>query len=178
MSRIRLEHLLDIGRVIRPHGLAGLLRIQSYAQSEETFLDPGTVYLRTRSGDLHEYPVESVRPQKRVHLMKLVGIDSLDAAEKYRDAEILIRRDALRREQEDEFFWYELIGLSVYLRSGEYLGTIEEVLPTSSHDIYVAREGKKEILIPAVHEVVEEIDIDNRKMIISEVEGLLDLNEV
>ena len=91
---------------------------------------------------------------------------------------MLLRRDALRREQEDEFFWYELIGLSVYLRSGEYIGTIEEVLPTGSHDIYMAREGKKEILIPAVHEVVEEIDIDNRKMIISEVKGLLDLNEV
>jgi 16S rRNA processing protein RimM len=178
LSRIHLEDLLEIGRVIRPHGLAGLLRIQSYAQSEGSFLDAGTVYLHTRSGDIHEYPVESVRPQKSVHLMNLVGLDSLDAAEEYRDAKILIRRNALRREQEDEFFWYELIGLSVYLRSGEYIGTIEEVLPTGSHDIYVAREGKQEILIPAVHEVVEEIDIDNRKMIISEVKGLLDLNEV
>ena len=178
MSRIHREDLLEIGRVIRPHGLAGLLRILSYAQSEETFLIAGTVYLRARSGDIHEYPVASVRPQKRAYLMKLTGLESLDAAEKYRDAVILIRTDALRREQEDEFFWYELIGLAVYLRSGEYLGTIEEVLPTGSHDIYVAREGKKELLIPAVHEVVEEIDIANRKMIISEVEGLLDLNAV
>ena len=110
--------------------------------------------------------------------MKLRGLDSLEAAERYRDAEILIRRDALRREHEDEYFWSELIGLSVYLRSGEYLGTIEQVLPTASHDIYVARAGEKEILIPAVHEVVEEIDIDSRKMTITEVEGLLDLNEV
>jgi 16S rRNA processing protein RimM len=138
----------------------------------------GTVYLRARSGDIHEYPVASVRPQKRAHLMKLTGLESLDEAEKYRDAAILIRSDALRCEREDEFFWYELIGLAVYLRSGEYLGTIEEVLPTASHDIYVAREGKKELLIPAVHEVVEEIDIANRKMIIFEVEGLLDLNAV
>jgi len=177
LESVHLEDLLEMGRVVRPHGLAGLLRILSYAHSEETFLNAGTVYLQPRSGDIHEYPVISVRPQKRVLLMKLRGLDSLEAAERYRDAEILIRRDALRREHEDEFFWYELIGLSVYLRSGEYLGTIEQVLPTASHDIYVARAGEKEILIPAVHEVVEEIDIDNRKMTIS-VEGLLDLNEV
>ncbi len=178
MSRIHPQDLLEIGRVIRPHGLAGLLRIRSYAQSEETFLSAETVYLRTRSGDIREYAVESVRSQKGMPLMKLGGLCTLEAAEKYRDAEILIRRDALRREHEDEFFWYELIGLSVYLRSGVYLGTIEQILPTGSHDIYVARLGKKEILIPAVHEIVEEIDIGNRKMIISEVEGLFDLNAV
>lgn len=178
MNGIHLEELLVVGRVIRPHGLAGLLRIRSYAQSEETFRNAGTVYLHTRSGDIRKYPVASVRPQKRVHLMKLEGLDSLDTAEQYRDAEILIRRDALRREHDDEFFWYELIGLSVYLRAGDYLGTIEEVLPTGNHDIYVVREGAKEILIPAVHEVVTEVDLDNRKMIITEVEGLLDLNEV
>jgi 16S rRNA processing protein RimM len=178
LSRIQLEELLIIGEVIRPHGLAGLMRIRSYAESEETFTTAGAVYLRTRTADIHEYPVEAVRPQKKVYLLKLAGIDSIEAAEGFRDAEILIRRDALRREHEDEFFWYELIGLSVYLRSGDFLGTIEEVLPTGSHDIYVVREGTKEFLIPAVHAVVEEVDLDNRKMIITEMEGLFDLNEV
>jgi len=80
--------------------------------------------------------------------------------------------------EKDEYFWHELIGLRVYLASGRYLGTVEDVLPTAGNDIYVVREGKEEFLIPAVREVVQRIDLEGGKMILSEMEGLLDLNEV
>jgi 16S rRNA processing protein RimM len=110
--------------------------------------------------------------------MKLEGLNTLEEAEEYREASILIKRDSLSREGDGEYFWHELIGLEVYLSGGEYVGTIRHILPTGSNDIYVVQEGKKEVLIPAVHDVVKEVDLINNRMIISEVEGLLDLNEV
>ncbi len=167
-----------MGKVVRPHGIEGALRIKSYAQSEESFLSAGTVSLRSSSGDIREYAVSSVRPHKNILLMKLEGLNTLEEAEKYRGAAILIKRHSLPRAEEEEYFWHELIGLEVYLSEGEYVGTIRHILPTGSNDIYVVQEGKKEVLIPAVHDVVREIDLTNNRMIISEVEGLLDLNEV
>jgi 16S rRNA processing protein RimM len=104
-------------------------------------------------------------------------LDSRDQVESYRGAEILIRKAAVSRDK-DEYFWHELIGLRVFLETGRYLGTVKEIVPTAANDIYVVREGKEEFLIPAIHDVVKAIDLESGKMIISEVEGLLDLNEV
>ncbi len=167
-----------MGEVIRPHGLEGLLRIISYAQSEESFLNAGTIFLRSTSGETHKEVVISVRPHKNIYLMKLKGLNSLEEAEKYRGASVLIEKVSLSHENDEEFFWYELINLKVYLKGGKYIGTIKHILPTGSNDIYVVRKGEKEVLIPAIHDVVEEIDLTNKKMIISDMEGLLDLNEV
>jgi 16S rRNA processing protein RimM len=178
LSKVSPEDLLLMGKVVRPHGIEGVLRIKSYAQSEESFLNAGTVILRSISGESRGYAVSSVRPHKNILLMKLEELNTLEEAEKYRGAAILIRKDILLRAGDEEFFWHELIGLEVYLSGGEYVGTIKHILPTGSNDIYVVQEGKREVLIPATHDVVKEIDLINNRMIISEVEGLLDLNEV
>ena len=178
MSKVSPEDLLLLGKVVRPHGIEGALRIKSYAQSEESFLRAGTVFLRSSSGDIREYTVLSARPHKDILLMKLEGLNTLEEAEKYREASILIKRDSLPTKGDEEYFWHELIGLEVYLSEGEYVGTIRHILPTGSSDIYVVQKGKKEVLIPAVHDVVKEIDLIHNRMIISEVEGLLHLNEV
>lgn len=171
------DNLLLVGKVIGPHGLGGLLRIWSYAESEKTFLSSGKVFLGLASGQTHAYRVLSVVAHKNAFLMKLEGLSTLDEAETYRNAAILIEKIGLSREEEDEYFWHELIGLEVYLNTGESIGTLKHILPTGSNDIYVVQKGEKEVLIPAIHDVVQEIDLDRKTMIISDMEGLLDLNE-
>jgi 16S rRNA processing protein RimM len=109
--------------------------------------------------------------------MELEGLNSRDDAEEYREAEILVRKDTLTRE-EDEFFWFELLGLDVYLDTGEYLGKITQIIPAKGNDIYVVKGETKEILIPATYEVISKIEVKGKKMIISAIDGLLDLNEV
>jgi len=172
------EELLLVGSVLRPHGLKGFLRIRSYAQSEKTFLNAGALFLKTTSGETREHAVLSISPHQSIFLLKLKGLESLEEAETYRGAAIFIRKGALTRESDEEFFWHEIIGLEVYLTSGEYLGTIREVFPTGSNDVFVVREEGVEILIPAIHDVVREIDLDRRRMTIEPMEGMLDLNEV
>ena len=177
MSQVSSGSLLLVGKVILPHGKRGLLRIRSYARSEASFLDAGTVFLRPVSGEIREFGVISVNAHKNTFLMRLKGLASRSEAEGYKGAEILISKETLVSE-EDECFWYELLGIKVYLDTGDYLGRISHIISAGSNDIYVVREGDKEIFIPATHEVVKEIDLDNEKMIISAMEGLLDLNEV
>lgn len=167
-----------MGKVLRPHGLEGKLRILSYAESEKSFLRPGTVILKTEGGEPCEYEVSSVKPHKNVLLLKLKGLTSPEEAERYRGAGIYLKKSLVVREREDEFFWHEIIGLRVHLSTGKYIGTVREIFQTGSNDIYVVRGGEKEILIPAIHDVVRGIDLVGKKMIIFPMEGLLDINEV
>jgi len=171
------DSLLLIGKVLRPHGLRGLLKIESYAHSRTTFLEARTLFIRAISGKLIEFTVSSVSPYKNSLLIKLDGLDQKEEAENLRGAEIFIKKGSLVR-NEDEYFWHEILKLGVYLESGSYLGIVSQIISTGGNDIYVIKDGKREILIPATHEVIKEIDLEKRIMIITPMEGLLDLNEI
>jgi 16S rRNA processing protein RimM len=177
LARVSPEHLLLVGKVIRPHGLEGLLRIVPFSSSEEPFFNAGTVCLKRHSGETDSFSVSSVRPHKTILLMKLDGLDSVEQAEAYRGAEILVAREDLGPVEEDEYYWDELLHLEVFLDSGEYLGTLTQIIPTKANDIYVVRNGEREQMIPATREAIREIDLEGGKMVVSAMEGLLDLNE-
>jgi 16S rRNA processing protein RimM len=170
------ESLLLIGKVLRPHGLEGLLKASSYAESPETFINLKVVHLKGVSGEFVEYRVISIKPHKKFFLLNLDGLRALKDAEQYRGAEIYVGKDCLGR-GEGDYFWYELIGLKVYSLNGRLIGEIKQILSTGSNDIFIVGDGKGEVLLPATHEVVKQIDIKNQRVIISEMEGLLDLNE-
>jgi 16S rRNA processing protein RimM len=104
-------------------------------------------------------------------------VNSFEEAEAYRSASLFVKKDVLDRGG-DEYFWHELIGLRVYMDSGEFLGEVQNIFRTGGHDIYVVKDGEKEILIPAVHHVIADIDLERGAMTITHMEGLLDLNEV
>jgi 16S rRNA processing protein RimM len=175
LTRVGPTDLILIGQVVRPHGLTGLLRIVSYAQSKETFLKAGSVLLKTGENELYERKVVSIRPHRAVFLLKLGGLNSIDQTEALRGAGIFIRKDSLVQNYEDEFFWYELVGLEVYLTTGTRLGVLKEIFPTGSNDVYVVEGQGKEFLIPAIDQVVKEINLPYKRMVISPIKGLLEL---
>jgi 16S rRNA processing protein RimM len=178
LGKVSPEDVLLIGKVIRPHGLKGLLKIDSYAESIETFLTAGKVFLKGPSEETAEYAVASITPSSKSFLLKLDGLDTLEQAKTYRGWGLYILKRGLRRRGDDEYFWYELIGLPVYLDTGERVGVIVHILAAAGHDIFVVQQGDKEVLIPAVHDIIKEVDLENKKVVITEIEGLLDLNEV
>ena len=178
MSEVSPDNLLLVGKVIRPHGLRGLLRVWSYSQSDETFLNKETIFLKADPEVFNPIRVISVTPHKNIYLMELDGLNSLEEAERFRGAEVFVNKDDLVRNDKNEYFWYELIGLQVFLDTDLYLGTLTEIMVTGSNDIYVVRKGKNELLVPAIHDVVKEIDLENKKMIITEMQGLFSINEV
>jgi len=177
LNRDLHDNLLLIGKVIRPHGIGGLLKVSSYAQSPETFKSSGAVYLKDGSGALSGHRVSSIKPQKNLFLLKLEGVDSLEKAESYRGAGIYLNKEDLGRKEAGEYFWFELIGIRVYSIKGDLIGTVKHIFSTPSNDIYVVERGKKEILIPAIDSAVREIDLENQRIIVSEMEDYLDLNE-
>jgi 16S rRNA processing protein RimM len=177
LGKVCSEDLLLIGKVIRPHGLKGLVRIESFAESRETFLNAEEVFLEMPSGKTAKHGIVAVTPSNKFFLLKLEGLDTWEQAERYRGGNVYIRKSRLSR-QSDEYFWFELIGLPVYLDTGERVGVIRHIVPAPGHDIYVAQEGEKEIFIPAVHDVIKEVDLENERVVITGMEDLLRLNEV
>ena len=170
--------LVVLGEVTRPHGLKGLLRVKSYARSRESFLNAGKVILKDRSGKLTEFRVCSVVEHKGLLLLSLEGLHSLEQAEEYRGASVFVKKESLGELQEDEYFWHELLGLKVFLDTGQYLGRISHIIPTGGTDVFVIKEGKRELMIPAAHNVVKEINLTRQSMVITPPEGLLELYEV
>ncbi|MBW1927632.1 MAG: 16S rRNA processing protein RimM [Deltaproteobacteria bacterium] len=178
MRRISPADLIIIGKVRRPHGLKGLLQVESYAESHESFLQAGTVFLKDASQGLVEYRVVSARPHKRALLVALEGIGSIEDAERFRGSVIMAKKAVFQRSPEGEFFWHELLGLEVYLDSGEYLGKLSQIIPTGANDVYVVKKGEREYLIPATVEVIRQVDLEQGTMTISPLEGMLDTNEI
>ncbi len=172
------EKLLLVGKVIKPHGFKGLIRAWSYARTIDSFLHSGTVFFKLENRHPVEHRITDVKPHKNFFIISIEGIKTFDGADSLRGADILVEKDQLTRNSKDEFFWFELINLKVYLDSGEYLGAIKEIIPTGSNDVYVVKQNSSEFLIPAIYEVVKKIDLDKGEMIITAMDGLLDLNEV
>lgn len=166
-----------LGEVLRPHGLEGLLRVRSYARSETSFVEAGTVRVRSASGKTSPHRVLSARPHKNIVLLKLEGVNSAETAEELRGTEVLVAAETILRE-EGEYLWQELIGLRVFLDSGEHIGDISRIMDAGGNEIYVVRDGEREIYLPATWEVVSEIDLEKGRMTVRAMEGLLDLNEV
>lgn len=175
MGQKDLKDLILIGHVIRPHGLTGQLRIVSYSESKETFFRAGSVFLSLDKKEFFENEVVSLKFQGSAYILRLSHINSVDAAERYKGAEILISKESLTKKDTDEFFWYELIGLDVYLLSGKYLGVLKRIFSTGANDVYIVEGEGREYLIPATHQVIKEIIIGDKKMIISPIKGLLDI---
>jgi len=169
------KDFVQIGHIIRPHGVAGLLKIVSYAQSKETFLKAGSVYIAKANREFDEHTVVSLSERGSRYLLKLSGVDSLQTAQELRGAEIWIGKESLEEKQEGDFYHRELLGLGVYLDTGRYLGVLKGIFPTGSNDVYVVEGQRKEYLIPAIYEVVKEVHVSEGRMVISAMKGLLDL---
>ena len=91
--------MLLLGKILRPHGLEGAVRVWSYARSEASFLEAGEVLLRPVSGRPHSCKVLSAKPHKNILLIQLEGVDSLEQAEELRQAQVLVRAEAIAREE-------------------------------------------------------------------------------
>lgn len=165
---------LAMGKVVGTHGIRGELKILSHADSLDPFAPEKRLILSGKGRHRGVFSVASSRPHKRVILLALEGIHTIEDAEPWVGCEILVPREALPALEEGDYYWFEIIGMQVNGVDGRGLGRVEAVFPTGSNDVYVVRDGKKEILIPAIDSVVVDIDKESRVMQVDLPEGLED----
>jgi 16S rRNA processing protein RimM len=164
--------LLEIGKIVRPHGIAGRMKVLSHLESQDVLTGLAEVSVGRKVQEAVVFPLEAVQPGKGSFILKLKGIEDRDAAARYKGLSVWMTSDGMKKLPEGEYYWRDIIGLQVVTEEGDALGRIESVFPTGSNDVYVCRNGEKEILLPAIEEVVRKIDMDRRIMVVRLLKGL------
>lgn len=164
---------LEIGQIVNTNGLKGLLVVNPFTDDIRRFEDLETIYI-VYDKELIEKKITDVKYKKNQVLLKLSGIDTIEEAEKFRECYLKIdRKDAIKLPK-DTYFIVDLIGLEVYTVDNEFLGKIDDIYQTGSNDVYVIKDKLgKQTLLPAISEVVKKVDIDNKKMIVKLIRGIM-----
>ncbi len=157
-----MKELISIGQITKPHGVRGEVKVLSLTDSLERFRELDKVLI-----DGKEVAITSVKLQSDRAILKLEGIDSMDQADEYRNKYLEVKREDAMELDEDSYYIADLLDCVVYDTDGEELGKVYQVIETGSNDVYwVKGEGKKDVLVPALKTIVEEVDIENGKIVI------------
>lgn len=162
---------LIVGRVVRPHGIRGAIQVEILTDTPEHIATLETLYL----GPHHlPYQVEQVRFHKKRLLLELKECTDCDAAEALREYSVAIAIEDAVPLAEDEFYHFQLEGMTVQTDTGEELGELVEILsPPGANDVYIVHGLRGEVLLPAIPEVVQEIDLEAGRIVVHLIPGLL-----
>lgn len=164
-----MEDKFEIGKIVNTFGIKGEVKILPYTEDVNSFKKMKNIYVN----DL-KIKIQSVKFHKNFVILKLEGIDDMTSAENLRNSIIKIERKK-EKLPENTYYIKDLIGLEVITDDdGNTLGLVKDIYNTGANDIYTieTKEGK-EILLPAIKEVIKEVDIENRKIIVHILKGLI-----
>lgn len=167
--------MLEVGKIVNTHGLRGEVKVVAWTDYPEDFENIEYVYVKNKTAD-EKLHISSIKYQKNNLIIKFSEIKDINKAEKYKNLTLYAEREMLGELPEGVYYIADLIGAEVLDEKGEKLGVIADVFNTGANDIYdVKRDGKKNILIPVIDDVVKEIDIDRKIVRIEMMEGLDEL---
>ncbi|MEA3345167.1 MAG: ribosome maturation factor RimM [Chloroflexota bacterium] len=161
---------LIIGEILRPQGVRGEVRVRILTDFPERFRTLKRAYLGQALAPVN---VERAHFHQKWVLLKFAGYNDRTAAEELRGALIQIPVEEAIPLEEDEYYLHQIVGLGAWTVEDEYLGRVREILPTGSNDIYVVWGPKGEILLPAIEEVIHEVDLEAGRLTVKLLEGLV-----
>jgi 16S rRNA processing protein RimM len=166
------EPYIATGRIIKPYGVRGWVKVASLSSNPERF-SIGNAFMLEGSESRPRLVIEEEEKRRSELLIKFEGIEDRETAAKLSGKLLLVRPGELGECPEDSFWEHELLGLSVETTDGRRLGEATEVIETGANDVLVVA-GKKEYLIPLIEDVIERVDLKRKIMVIRPVPGLLE----
>ena len=167
-----MDEIVEIGKIKRAAGLKGRFLIASYLESPEILHGVERIRIERPDGRSSWHAVGYVNWSKKSIALEVEGIGNREEAEALVGSRVGVPSDLLGDPPEGEFYWKDLLGMAVFSESGERLGTIERVFRTGSNDVFVCTGGTREILLPAIEDVIREVDIPGKAMVVRLLEGL------
>lgn len=163
----------EIGQIVNHFGIKGILKVNPFTDDISQFEEMETI-LVDKKGNLQEMQIEEVKYSKNQVLLKLKGIETVEEAEKYRNCYLKLPREKARKLPKNTYFIADLIGLEVYTEEGNLLGKVDDIYNTGASDIYVIKdELGKQILLPAIKEVIKQVDLEQEKIVVHLLDGLV-----
>ena len=171
-----MEQFLQVGVISSTHGLRGEVKVFPTTDDAARFQTLKNVVLDTGRKKL-DLEIQSVRFFKQFVIVKFKGIDNINDIEKYKGKSLFVTRENAVELEENEYYIGDLIGMEVYTDdSEERFGVLKDVMETGANDVYCVKtpEGK-ELLLPAIHDCILDVDLDKEEMLVHVLPGLLDL---
>ena len=178
MSDLPSTERVILGEVVGAHGLTGDVRVRVAGDSPDHILSVETLWMGRRVGD-PEARRRTVRDRGMARpgevRLNFEGIDRRDQVQPIMGLLLFVSADVLPDLPEDEFYWYELIGCQVESETGELVGDVREIWETGAHDVLVVQnEDGLRRLIPTARELMKEIDLKTRRIVVVDLPGLLE----
>ena len=167
------QEYFEIGQIVNHFGIKGMVKVNPFTDDISKFENLNSVLVE-KNGKLVDIQIEEVKYSKNQVLLKLKGIDTVEEAEKYRGCYIKIARKDTKKLPKDTYFIADLIGLTVYTDENILLGKVEDIYNSGANDIYVIKsDDGKQILLPAIKEVIKQIDLEQEKIMVHLIKGLI-----
>ncbi len=167
--------MISIGRIVRPHGLAGDVVVESATDFPETRFRKGARLRTSTNGVL---TIAASRPQGDRWVIRFTGLASIEAVEPLRDVELQIEPDALGALPAGQYYLHDLVGCTVQTADGQVIGPVAIVYTGAAQAVLGITGASGEILVPMAGDICREVDITARRITIVPPEGLLDVNVV
>ena len=165
--------LFVFGEIVKTRGLRGCLKALSFLESQNILEGIDFVYLESRSGQRTQHKIKKIDPAGKFLFIELKDIGDIDAARSLVGFKLLMPRSLLDNLPVGEYYWMDIIGLDVYTQESRHLGRISSIFPTGSNDVYVCQGESGEILIPAIADIVVNVDLVSHRITVKMPEGLL-----
>lgn len=167
-----MEQLLQVGVISSTHGVRGEVKVFPTTDEPERFLELKNVILDSGKEQI-PLEIQGVKFFKQFVILKFKGIDNINDIEKYKGKSLLVTREDAVELKEDEYYIADLIGMQVETDTGEH-GVLKDVLETGANEVYVINfENLGEVLVPAIHSCILDVDIENMQMKVHLLKGLV-----
>ena len=167
------QEYFEVGQIVNTFGIKGFVKVKPFTDNIDRFEELKYVLIQ-KDKQLIQMQIEEIKYKDMLVLLKLKGIEDINMAEKLKGCYLKIKREDSKKLPEDTYFIADLIGLDVYTDEGNLLGKVDDIYNNKSSDIYVIKdELGKQILLPATKEVIKQVDIENEKIVVHLIDGLI-----
>lgn len=174
MSSVEKDEFVVIGKITRPQGIRGEVRVMPLTMDINRFSDLSDIYIAQEGRDgCDKRSIERVWHKKSLVVLKLSNCESYEDAEELRGCEVKVLEKDRITLSEDAYFWDDLIGMDVVSEDGEEIGRVFEIFPTGSNDVLVVRSKEREVLLPFIGDIVLDVNLEEKKMLVHIPDGLV-----
>lgn len=161
--------MIEVMKIINTHGVKGEMKAIYYADSPLFFKKVKNLY--DKNGN--EFKINSVREGKNCLLVTIDSVEDMNAAERMKNVSLFAKREDFPKLPEGEYYLIDLIGLEAETIDGEYIGSVADILEKAAQNLIVVKNGDREILIPKCDAFVDRVSLEEKKIFIKPIEGLI-----
>ncbi|MHC2995358.1 MAG: 16S rRNA processing protein RimM [Candidatus Atribacteria bacterium] len=167
------KSFIIIGKIVSTQGNKGEVKVVPLTNSIDRFRKLTDIFIK-KGNNKKLLNINNLKIKKNTVILKFEGIENIEKAEMIVGSFLEVKRSNAIKLPKDTYFIFDIIGLEVYTNENELLGKVENIISTGSNDVYVVKnKDKQEILIPAIREVIKNIDLEKKRISINMVDGLI-----